>query len=142
MEQTVTQHTNDGVSTILPPDRRHISPLANLVSNFSNYRYIIVYDIKIPKVRIERANYKNIYIYYIRRATYDFIFLYNKSNKFYRFMIRHDPTTTRFTLVNDFYDIKVRDYFIFEEFKFIHKDHYVMDAADMEVVDVIKRLDA
>jgi len=123
-------------------ERRLQSPLASLVANFPNYRYLVVYDIKIPTVRIERASYKNIYIYYIRRATYDFIFLYNKSNKFYRFMIRNDLASTRFTLVNDFYDMKVRDYFHFEEFKFIHKDQYVMSTEDMEVVDVVKRLDA
>jgi len=137
------EETNDTSTTVqLSPDRRNLSPLALLVTNFNNYRYIIVYDVKIPKVRIERANYRNIYIYYIRRSTYDFIFLYNKSNKFYRFMIRNDTTTSRFTLINDFYDTKVRDYFIFEEFKFIHKDHYVMNTEDMDVVDVVKRLDA
>ena len=58
--------------------RKNTSNLAPLVNNYSNYNFIIIYDPKLKDIVIERLNYKNIYIYYIDRDTYDFIFLYNK----------------------------------------------------------------
>lgn len=122
--------------------RKNTSNLAQLVNNYSNFNYIIIYDPKLKNIVIERLNHKNIYIYYIDRDTYDFIFLYNKSNKFYRFMIRDDKTSTVFTLINDFYDTKVREYFLFSDFLYIHKDQYNYLKGDSEIVDVLKRIDA
>jgi hypothetical protein len=121
--------------------RKSSSNLNNLVNNYSNYNYIHIHDPKIKNILIERINYKNIYIYYIDRYTYDFIFLYNKSNKFYRFMIRDDKSSKVFTLVNDFYDTKVRDYFVFSDFLYIHKDQYVNLKGDSEIIDILKRID-
>jgi hypothetical protein len=121
--------------------RKNISNLLSIVNNYSNYNYIILYDPKLPGIKIERLNYKNIYIYYIDRDSYDYIYLYNKSNKFYRFMIRKDKNDTIFTLVNDFYDTKVKDYFLFNDFEFIHKDNYNFLQNDSDIIDILKKID-
>jgi len=121
--------------------RKNISNLLPLVNNYSNYNYIVLYDPKMINIKIERLNFKNIYIYYVDRNTYDYVFLYNKSNKFYRFMIRNDKTNTIFTLVNEFFDIKVRDYFLFSEFKFIQKENYNFLQEDMDIIDILKKID-
>ena len=121
--------------------RKYSSNAASLINNVNSYNYIIIYDPKLKDIVIERFNFKNIYIYYIDCKSYDFFFLYNKSNKFYRFMIRRDKTTTSFTLINDFFDTKVREYFIFGDFYFISKDQYTHLEGDNDILDVLKRLD-
>jgi hypothetical protein len=121
--------------------RKNISNLLQLINNYSNYNYIVLYDPKIINIKIERLNFKYIYIYYIDRNTYDYLFLYNKSNKFYRLMIRTDKTTTIFTLVNDFFDTKVKDYFLFSDFEFIQKDNYSLSKEDIDIIDILKKID-
>ena len=69
--------------------RKQNSALANLIINYENYFYIKIIDPRIPEIYIERTNLKNIYIYYVDRKLYDFIFLFNKSNKFYRLIINY-----------------------------------------------------
>ena len=101
-----------------------------------------MFDPKFPGMRIERSNYKNIYIYYIDRETYDYIFLYNKSNKFYRLMIRNDKDTKSFTLVNEFLDNKVKDYFLYDEFLYIPREEYELDQLDNDIIETLKRIDA
>lgn len=123
-------------------DRKDISPLSQLVNNYHNYSLIYVLDPRFRGTTVERANYKNIYIYYIDRDTYDFIFLYNKSNKFFRFMIRKDKSTKSFTLVNEFFDNKVKDYFLFDEFLYEAIDEYTIEPKDTQVIEILKRLDA
>ena len=121
--------------------RKSLSPLTNLVNNYTNYNFMIVIVPRAKGLIVERANYKNIYIYYIDRGEYDFIFLYNKSNKFYRFMIRNDKDTKNFTLVNEFLDNKVRDYFLFDEFDYINRDEYEFQQYDIDIMECLKRLD-
>ena len=121
--------------------RKYASNAASLINNVNNYNYIIIYDPKRTDIVIERFNYKNIYIYYIDCKLYDFFFLYKKSNKFYRFMIRRDKTISTFTLINDFFDTKVRDYFIFTDFYFVSKDQYTHSESDNDILDVLKKLD-
>ena len=121
--------------------RKNISNLLSIVNNYSNYNHIVLYDQKCMNTKIERLNFKNIYIYYIDKNSYDYIFLYNKSNKFYRFMIRKDKTNTIFTLINDFFDTKVKDYFLFNDFQFIHKDNYTFSEEDNDMIDILKKID-
>jgi hypothetical protein len=121
--------------------RKNISNLLSIVNNYSNYNHIVLYDQKCMNTKIERLNFKNIYIYYIDKNSYDYIFLYNKSNKFYRFMIRKDKTNTIFTLINDFFDTKVKDYFLFHDFQFIHKDNYTFSEEDNDMIDILKKID-
>ena len=121
--------------------RKYKSNIVSLVNNVNSYNFIIIYDPKLKDIVIERFNHKNIYIYYINRNSYDFIFLYNKSNKFYRFMIRHDKSNASFTLINEFYDTKVRDYFLFSDFPFILKEQYTYLEGDNDILDVLKKLD-
>jgi hypothetical protein len=122
--------------------RKNISNLLPIVNNYFNYNYIVIFDPKLQDIKIERLNYKNIYIYYIDQDSYDYVYLYNKSNKFYRFMIRTDKTTTIFTLINDFFDTKVKDYFLFSEFEYIHKDNYDFFPIDIEILDILKKIDS
>lgn len=121
--------------------RKLTSPLLPLVNNYNNYNLIYVVLPRFDGLTIQRANYKNIYIYYLDRGDYDYIFLYNKSNKFHRFMIRNDKNTKDFTLVNEFLDNKVREYFLFDEFNFILKDEYEFQQGDLEIIEYLKRLD-
>jgi hypothetical protein len=121
--------------------RKYSSNAASLINNVNSYNYIIIYDPKLKDIIIERFNYKNIYIYYVDCESYDFIFLYNKSNKFHRFMIRQDKTTSSFTLINDFFDTKVRDYFIFTNFYFIPIVQYSHMDGDNDIIDVLKKID-
>ena len=123
-------------------DRKQTSPLAGLVNNYHNYSLMYILDPRLRGLTIERANYKNIYIYYIDRKDYDFIFLYNKSNKFFRLMIRKDKTTKSFTLVNEFFDNKVKDYFQFSEFLYESIEEYTLDPKDIQIVEILKRVDA
>jgi hypothetical protein len=121
--------------------RKYLSNAASLINNVNSYNYIIIYDPKLKDIVIERFNYKNIYIYYIDCKSYDFLFLYNKSNKFYRFMIRQDKTGSSFTLINEFFDTKVRDYFIFADFYFISKDQYTHLDEYNDILDTLRKLD-
>lgn len=121
--------------------RKQLSPLAYLVNNYQNYNFIHIIDPRIKGLTIERANYKNIYIYYIDREHYDFIFLYNKSNKFYRLMIRNNKDTKSFLLVNDFFDTKVQDYFLFDEFLYQSREEFELNTKDAEIIECLKRLD-
>ena len=121
--------------------RKQNSALVNLIINYENYFYIKIIDPRIPEINIERINLKNIYIYYFDRKLYDFIFLFNKSNKFYRLMIRKNKNTSNFLLVNDFFDLKVREYFNFEEFEYIFRDDYIIPQFDMEIIDILKKID-
>jgi len=121
--------------------RKDVSPLAQVVNNYSNYNLIYLYDKRIPNIRIERANYKNIYIYYIDKEEYDYIFLYNKSNKFYRLMIRNDKNTKDFLLVNEFHDTKVQDYFLFDSFIYINKEEYTLNSDDYHILEILRKID-
>lgn len=121
--------------------RREESCLKDLVNNYQNFTYIILHDIRLPGIDIERASYKNIYIYYINRVDYDFIFLYNKSNKFYRLMMRKDRSSKIFTLINDFYDNKVKDYFLFSEFLYLPRESAEIDKSDIELIEILKKID-
>jgi hypothetical protein len=56
-------------------------------------------------------------------------------------MIRKDKTNTIFTLVNDFFDTKVKDYFLFNDFQFIHKDNYTFSEEDNDMIDILKKID-
>ena len=123
-------------------DRKQSSQLSTLINNYHNYSLIHILDPRFIGLIVERANYRNIYIYYIDRQTYDIIFLYNKSNKFFRLMIRKDKSTKSFTLVNEFFDNKVKDYFLFDEFLYESHDEYEIDLKDLQVIEILKRLDA
>ena len=121
--------------------RKLNSSLANLITNYENYLYMKIIDPRIPEIIIERINLKNIYIYYVDRKLYDFIFLFNKSNKFYRLMIRNCKNSSKFLLVNDFFDLKVREYFNFDDFEYIFRDDYIIPQYDMEIIDILKKID-
>ena len=56
-------------------------------------------------------------------------------------MIRQDKTVPSFTLINDFFDTKVRDYFIFTDFYFISKEQYNHLERDNDILDILKKLD-
>ena len=121
--------------------RKYNSPLANLIINYDNYFYMKIIDPRIRDIVIERINLKNIYIYYVDKKLYDFIFLFNKSNKFYRLLIRNHKNTSNFLLVNDFFDLKVREYFNFDEFEYIFRDDYIIPQYDIEIIDILKKID-
>lgn len=115
------------------------SPLAQLVNGYENYQYITLLD---PRFVIERASLKNIYIYYINRGSYDFIFIYNKSSKFSRLMFRIDTKTKDFTQINNFFDQRVKDYFLFDNFYYIPDDQFILSKYDQNIIEILKKIDA
>lgn len=121
---------------------KNSSKLSSLVVNYSNYNYIRIIYPKLRFIHIERINYKNIYIYYISRGeNVNYIFMYNKSNKFYRLMVRKIHTTSHFIQICDTFDPKVREYFNFDQFEFIPRDNYEIPAIDNRIIEILKQTD-
>ena len=121
---------------------KNSSKLSSLVLNYSNYNYIRVIYPKLRFIHIERINYKNIYIYYISRGEHvNYIFMYNKSNKFYRLMVRKIHTTNHYIQIGDTIDSKVREYFNFDQFEFIQRDVYELPTIDYRIIEILKQTD-
>jgi hypothetical protein len=121
---------------------KNSSKLSSVVVNYSNYNYIRVIYPKLRFIHIERINYKNIYIYYISRGeNVNYIFMYNKSNKFYRLMVRKIHTTNHYIQIGDSFDQKVSEYFNFDQFEFIPRDTYDLPIIDSRIIDILKQTD-
>jgi hypothetical protein len=121
---------------------KNSSKLSSLVVNYSNYNYIRIIYPKLRFIHIERINYKNIYIYYISRGeNVNYIFMYNKSNKFYRLMVRKTNTTSHFIQICDTFDPKVREYFNFDQLEFIPRDSFELPAIDNRIIEILKQTD-
>lgn len=121
---------------------KNSSKLASLVVNYQNYNYIRVIYPKLRFIHIERINCKNIYIYYISRGdNMNYIFMYNKSNKFYRLMIRKLNSTTHYIQIGDSFDPKIREYFNFDQLEFIHRDTYELPTIDCRIIEILKQTD-
>jgi hypothetical protein len=121
---------------------KNSSKLASLVVNYSIYNYIRVIYPKLRFIHIERINYKNIYIYYISRGdNMNYIFMYNKSNKFYRLMIRKLNSTSHYIHIGDSFDPKIREYFNFDQLEFIHRDTYELPTIDFRIIEILKQTD-
>lgn len=121
------------------------SVLNGIVYNYDEYNYVRILDKKANKQLeiIERLNYKNIYIYYLDKQDYDTIIFYNKSNKIYRIMVRFDKLTKNFYLINDFLDLKMKEYFNFENYYLYNKNiHNQIHNSDLNYFDFIKKIDA
>jgi hypothetical protein len=126
-------------------NNKYNSKLNGIVYNYDDYNFVRILDKKLnkPIEIIERLNQKNIYIYFFEKHDYDTIIFYNKSNKIYRIMVRFDKQSDNFFLINDFLDLKMREYFIFENLvlynKLIHTD---ISNNDFNYFDFIKKIDA
>jgi len=121
---------------------KNSSKLASLVVNYSLYNYIRVIYPKLRFIHIERINYKNIYIYYISRGdNINYIFMYNKSNKFYRLMVRNLNSTSHYIQIGDSFDPKIKEYFNFEQLEFIHRDTYELPTIDCRIIEILKQTD-
>ena len=121
------------------------SILKGIVFNYDDYNYVRILDKKINKQSeiIERLNYKNIYIYYLDKQDYDCIIFYNKSNKLYRIIVRFEKQTKNFYLLNDFLDLKMKEYFNFENYYLYNKlIHNQISNPDLNYFDFIKKIDA
>lgn len=121
------------------------SILNGIVYNYDDYNYVRILDKKINKQIeiIERLNYKNIYIYYLNKQDYDTIIFYNKSNKIYRIMVRFEKQSKNFYLLNDFLDLKMKEYFNFENYYLYNKSiHNQISNIDLNYFDFIKKIDA
>ena len=118
------------------------SKLSDLVINYQYYNYVRIIYPKLRFIHIERINCKNIYIYYISRGEHiNYIFLYNKSNKFYRLMMRKLHTEKHYILLGDFFDTKLREYFNFVEFEFMSSESYELPTIDTRIIDILKQTD-
>ena len=104
-------------------NNKYNSKLNGIVYNYDDYNFVRILDKKLnkPIEIIERLNQKNIYIYFFEKHDYDTIIFYNKSNKIYRIMVRFDKQSDNFFLINDFLDLKMREYFIFENLVLYNK---------------------
>ena len=121
---------------------KNSSKLALLVVNYPIYNYIRVIYPKLRFINIERITYKNIYIYYISRGdNMNYIFMYNKSNKFYRLMIRKLNYKTHYIQIGDSFDPKIREYFNFDQLEFIHRDMYELPTIDFRIIEILKQTD-
>ena len=121
------------------------SKLKDIVNNYDEYNYVRILDKKTnkPIEIIERLNQKNIYIYYFERQDYDTIIFYNKSNKIYRIMMRFDKNSSNFYMMNEFLDVKMREYFNFENMcLYIKSQHNEVSCYDLNYFDFIKKIDA
>jgi hypothetical protein len=126
-------------------NNKYNSKLKGLVYNYDDYSYVRILDKKQNKQIeiIERLNQKNIYIYYFEKQDYDTIIFYNKSNKIYRVMVRFDKQSSNFYLINDFLDLKMRDYFLFENLVLYNNlNHTDISINDFNYFDFIKKIDA
>ena len=122
-----------------------ISKLKDIVNNYDDYNYVRILDKKTnkPIEVIERLNQKNIYIYFFEKPEYDTIIFYNKSNKIYRIMLRFDKTTNEFYMINEFVDLKMKEYFNFENIILYNKlIHTEISCYDLNYFDFIKKIDA
>lgn len=118
------------------------SKLASLVVNYPIYNYIRVIYPKLRFIQIERINCKNIYIYYISRGdNINYIFMYNKSNKFYRLMVRKMNSASYYIQIGDSFDPKIREYFNFDQLEFIHRDAYELPTIDYRIIEILKQTD-
>lgn len=121
---------------------KNSSKLASLVVNYTIYNYIRVIYPKLRFIHIERINCKNIYIYYISRGdNMNYIFMYNKSNKFYRLMVRKLNSTSHYIQIGDSFDPKIREYFNFDQLEFIHRDTYELPTIDCRIIEILKQTD-
>jgi hypothetical protein len=120
--------------------RKLDSQLFKLINNVNNYNFIII---NYKGIEIERFNNRNIYIYFIKlmNKNDDIIFIYNKSNKYYRLIIKDKKDDQNLTLVNDFFDSKVKDYFSVSELAFINRDDYPISDNENEIIEIIKKMD-
>lgn len=120
--------------------RKLDSQLFKLINNVNNYNFIII---NYKGIEIERFNNRNIYIYFIKLSnkTDDIIFVYNKSNKYYRLIIKDKKDDQNLTLVNDFFDSKVKEYFSISELAFLNRDDYPMSDNENEIIEIIKKMD-
>lgn len=121
--------------------RKLDSQLFKLINNVNNYNFIII---NYKGIEIERFNNRNIYIYFIKLLNKkdDIVFVYNKSNKYYRLIIKDKKDDQNFTLVNDFFDSKVKDYFSISDLAFINRDDYAMSDTENEIIEIIKKMDS
>jgi hypothetical protein len=121
---------------------KNSSKLASLVVNYTIYNYIRVIYPKLRFIHIERINCKNIYIYYISRGdNMNYIFMYNKSNKFYRLMVRKLNSISHYIQIGDSFDPKIREYFNFDQLEFIHRDTYELPTIDCRIIEILKQTD-
>lgn len=121
---------------------KNSSKLSPLVVNYSNYNYIRVIYPKLRFINIERINCKNIYIYYISRGDHvNYIFMYNKSNKFYRLMVRKIHTTNHYIQIGDSFDPKLKEYFNFDQFEFMQRDTHDLPTIDNRIIEILKQTD-
>ncbi len=120
--------------------RKLDSQLFKLINNVNNYNFIII---NYKGIEIERFNNRNIYIYFIKllNKTDDLIFVYNKSNKYYRLILKDKKDDQNLTLVNDFFDSKVKEYFSIAELAFLNRDDYPMSDNENEIIEIIKKMD-
>ena len=126
-------------------NNKYNSKLNGIVHNYDEYNYVRILDKKLNKQIeiIERLNQKNIYIYFFEKQDYDTIIFYNKSNKIYRIMIRFDKQSNDFYLINDFLDLKMREYFLFENLVLYNKlTHIDISNNDFNYFDFVKKIDA
>ena len=56
-------------------------------------------------------------------------------------MMRKDRSSKIFTLINDFYDNKVKDYFLFSEFLYLPRESAEIDKSDIELIEILKKID-
>lgn len=121
--------------------RKLDSQLFKLINNVNNYNFIII---NYKGIQIERFNNRNIYIYFIKSLNKkdDIVFVYNKSNKYYRLIIKDKKDDQNLTLVNEFFDSKVKDYFSISDLAFINRDDYVMSDTENEIIEIIKKMDS
>jgi hypothetical protein len=122
-----------------------ISKLKDIVNNYEDYNYVRILDKKTnkPIEIIERLNHKNIYIYFFEKQDYDTLIFYNKSNKIYRIMLRFDKKNNEFFMLNDFLDLKMKDYFNFQNIFLYNKSvNYEINSYDLNYFDFIKKIDA
>ena len=120
------------------------SKLKNIVKDFDSYKYVRILDIKNnkPIEIIERLNMKYIYIYFYESSDYDVIVFFNKSNKVYRIMIRFDKTSNNFYIYNDTLDVKMNDYFNFENLRLYNGNfNQQINTNDLNFFEFIKKID-
>lgn len=120
------------------------SKLKNIVKDYDSYKYVRILDIKTnkPIEIIERLNMKYIYIYFYESPKYDVIIFFNKSNKVYRIMLRFDKTSNNFLIYNDTLDVKMNDYFNFENLKIYNENNYEqINMNDLNFFEFIKKID-
>jgi hypothetical protein len=121
--------------------RKLDSQLFKIINNVNNYNFIII---NYKGIQIERFNNRNIYIYFIKLLNKkdDIVFVYNKSNKYYRLIIKDKKDDQNLTLVNEFFDSKVKDYFSISDLAFINRDDYPMSDTENEIIEILKKMDS